>query len=103
MQAAIDKGSDLLRNRRYVEAVAVLEVACQQWPGEKQLEKLLSAAQKSAQKANERQAAEQEKIRQRVLQAATRPAAAPRKRLLVPAAVAACVLLAIGRVSCSGL
>ena len=65
MQAAIDKGSDLLRNHRYVEAAAVLEVACQQWPGEKQLEKLLSTAQKSAQKANERQAAEQEKIRQR--------------------------------------
>ena len=107
MQAAIDKGSDLLRNRRYVEATAVLEVACQQWPGEKQLEKLLSTAQKSAQKANERQAAEQEKIRQRELQqaaeqakirqrelqVATRPVAAvPRKRLLI-AAVAACLLL----------
>ena len=94
MQAAIDKGSDLLRNQRYVEAVAVLEVACQQWPGEKQLEKLLSSAQKSAQKANDRQAAEQAKIEQRMLQAATRPAVAPRKRLLVPAVVA-CVLLAV--------
>jgi serine/threonine-protein kinase len=94
MQAAIDKGSDLLRNHRYVEATALLEVACQQWPGEKQLEKLLSTAQKSAQKANDRQAAEQEKIRQRVLQVATRPAVAPRKRLLVPAVVA-CVLLAL--------
>jgi Protein kinase domain/PEGA domain len=94
MQAAIDKGSDLLRNQRYVEAVAVLEVACQQWPGEKQLEKLLSSAQKSAQKASDRQAAEQEKIEQRMLQVATRPAVAPRRRLLVPAVVA-CVLLAI--------
>ena len=94
MQAAIDKGSDLLRNQRYVEAVAVLEVACQQWPDEKQLEKLLSTAQKSAQKANDRQAAEQEKIEQRMLQVAMRPAVAPRRRLLVPAVVA-CVLLAI--------
>jgi hypothetical protein len=94
MQAAIDKGSDLLRNQRYVEAVAVLEVACQQWPGEKQFEKLLSSAQKSAQKASDRQAAEQEKIEQRMLQAATRQAVAPRRRLLVPAVVA-CVVLAI--------
>ena len=94
MQAAIDKGSDLLRNRRYVEATALLEVACQQWPGEKQLEKLLSTAQKSAQKANERQAAEQAKIRQRELQVVTRPIGAPRKRLLVPVVVA-CVLLAM--------
>ena len=94
IQAAVDKGSELLRNRRYVEAAALLEVACQQWPGEKQLEKLLATAQKSAQKANERQAAEQEKIRQRVLAAATRPTPAPRKRLLLPA-VAACVLLAV--------
>jgi hypothetical protein len=94
IEAAIDKGSELLRNNRYVEAAALLEVACQEWPGEKLLEKLLSTAQKSAQKANERQAAEQEKIRQRVLQAATRPAAAPRKRLLVPAVIA-CVLLAL--------
>ncbi len=94
MQAAIDKGSDLLLNRRYVEATAVLEVACQQWPGEKQLEKLLFTAQKSAQKENDRHAAEQEKIRQRQLQAAPRPAGAPRKRLLVYA-VAACFLLVI--------
>jgi hypothetical protein len=94
LQAAVDKGAGLLRNRRYVEAVAVLEVACQQWPGEKQLEKLLATAQISAQKANDRQVAEQEKIRQRVLQAATRPAVARRKRLLVPAIVA-CVLLAV--------
>ncbi len=94
MQAAIDKGENLLRNRHYVEAAALLEVACQQWPGEKQLEKLLATARRSAQKANDRQAAEQEKIRRRVLQAATRPAPAPRKRLLVPAIVV-CVLLAI--------
>jgi hypothetical protein len=96
IQAAIDKGSDLLRNRRYVEAAAVLEVACQQWPGEKQLERLLSTAQKSAQKANDRQALEQEKIRQRVLQAATRPAVEPRKRLLLPAVVACVVLAVVG-------
>jgi hypothetical protein len=94
VQAAIDKGAGLLRSRRYVEAAAVLEVASQQWPGQQQLEKLLATARKSAQKANDRQAAEQEKIRQRVLEAATRPAAAPRKRLLVPAVVA-CVLLAV--------
>jgi hypothetical protein len=96
MQAAMDKGQDLLRNRRYVEAAALLEVACQQWPGEKRLEKLLSGAQKSAQKLSQQQAAEQEKIRQRVLQAATRPAGAPRKRLLVPAVVACVVLAVVG-------
>ena len=94
MQAAIDKGSDLLRNRRYVEAGAVLEVACQQWPGEKQLEKLLSTAQKSAQKANDRQAAEREKIRQRELQVASRPAGVPRRRLVLPVVIG-CVLLAV--------
>jgi hypothetical protein len=94
LQAAMDKGQDLVRNRRYVEAAALLEVACQQWPGEKRLEKLLSGAQKSAQKLSEQQAAEQEKIRQRVLQAATSPARASSKRLLVPAVVG-CVLLAI--------
>jgi hypothetical protein len=122
IQAAIDKGSDFLRNHRYVEATALLEVACQQWPAEKQLEKLLATAQKSAQKANDQQAAEQEKIRQRELrqaaeqekirqrelqqaaeqakirerelQIAARPAGAPRKRLLVHAVVA-CVLLAM--------
>jgi PEGA domain len=94
VQAAIDKGSALLRSERYVEAVALLEVARQQWPAEKQIEKLLSTAQKSARKANERLAAEQEKIRQRVLQDAARPAPAPRKRLLVPAIIA-CALLAV--------
>ena len=96
MQAAIDKGTDLLRNRRYVEAAALLEVACQQWPGEKRLEKLLSSAQKSAQKANDLQAADQEKIRQRALQAATRPTGAPRKRLIVPVVVACVVLAMVG-------
>ncbi len=94
VQDAIDKGSNLLRNRRYVEAAAVLDVACQQWPGEKQLEKLLATAQKSAQKANDRLAAEQEKIRQRQVQASPRPAGTPRKRLLVPVVIA-CVLLAV--------
>jgi hypothetical protein len=94
IQAAIDKGEDLLRNRRYVEAAALLEVACQQWPGEKRLEKLLSGAQKSAQKLNEQQAAEQAKIRQRQIQAAPRPAGTPRSRLLM-GAVVGCVLLAI--------
>jgi eukaryotic-like serine/threonine-protein kinase len=96
MQAAIDKGEDLLRGRRYVEAAALLEVACQQWPREKRLEKLLSGAQKSAQKLNEQHAAEQAKIRQRQIQAAPRPAGAPRKRLLVPAVVACVVLAVIG-------
>ncbi len=94
MQAAVDKGEDLLRNRRYVEATALLEVACQQWPGEKRLEKLLASAQKSAKKLHEQQAAEQEKIRQRQIQAASRPEQTPRKRLLV-VAVLACILLAI--------
>src|SRR5580692_10177157 len=94
MQAAIDKGEDLLRNRRYVEAAALLEVACQQWPGEKRLEKLLTRAQKSAQKLSEQQAAEQAKIRQRQIQAAPRPAGTPRSRLLM-GAVVGCVLLAI--------
>ncbi len=94
MQAAIEKGEDLLRNRRYVEAAALLEVACQQWPGEKRLEKMLSRAQKSAQKLSEQQAAEQAKIRQRQIQAAPRPVGTPRSRLLVGAAVG-CVLLAI--------
>lgn len=94
LQAAVDKGEDLLRNRRYVEAAALLEVACQQWTGEKRLEKLLSRAQKSAQKLNEQQAAEQAKIRQRQIQTAPRPAATRRSRLLV-GAVVGCVLLAI--------
>jgi hypothetical protein len=96
MQAAIDKGEDLLRNRRYVEAAALLEVACQQWPGEKLLKKLLSGAQKSAQKLSEQQAAEQAKIRQRQIQAATRPAGTPRSRQLAGAVVGCVLLAAIG-------
>jgi Protein kinase domain len=96
MQAAIDKGEDLLRTRRFVEAAALLEVARQQWPGEKRLEKMLSGAQKSAQKANALQAAQQEKIKQRQVQASPRPAAAPRKRRLVPAVVACVVLAVVG-------
>jgi len=102
MQAASDKGTELLRNRRYVEATALLEVARQQWPGERQLEKLLSTAQKSAQKAaqisNDRQAAEQKKIRQRQLQVAPRPAGVPRKRLLIPAVIACLVLVVLAAV-----
>ncbi|MGC2402057.1 MAG: protein kinase [Acidobacteriaceae bacterium] len=94
IQAAIDKGEDLLRNRRYVEAAALLEVACQQWPGEKRLGKMLSGAQKSAQKLNEHQAAEQAKISQGQIQAAPRPAGTSRSRLVV-GAVVGCVLLAM--------
>ena len=55
MQAAIDKGTVLLKNRRYEEAAALLEVAGQQWPGDKQLEKLLVTARK----AIDQQAAEE--------------------------------------------
>ena len=95
IQAAIDKGSDLLRNHRYVEAVALLEVACQEWPGEKLLEKLLSTAQKSAQKASNRQAAPQERTSQPVVEAGTHPAEAPRNRLPIYVA-AACLVLVIG-------
>jgi serine/threonine protein kinase len=89
-QAAIDKGSDLLKERRYVEAVALLEVARQQWPAEKQLDKLLSTAQK----ATERQIADQEKLQQRQLRVQQHQTARPRRRLLVSLA-AVCVLLAI--------
>ncbi len=89
MLAAIEKGNDLLKNHRYVEAVALLEVARQQWPAEKQLERLLSTAQKSV----ERQTAEQHKLEQRQLQIAQRPAAKPRQRLVM-FTVFACLLLA---------
>jgi eukaryotic-like serine/threonine-protein kinase len=94
LQSAVDYGQNLLRNRRYVEAAALLEVACQQWPGEKRLEKLLAGARKSAQKLNEQQAAEQAKIRQSQIQVAPSPAGTARKRLLV-GVVLGCVLLAI--------
>jgi serine/threonine protein kinase len=90
MQSAIDKGRDLLKDRRYVEAAALLEVARQQWPAEKQLEKMLS----SAQKATERQIADQQRIRQRQLQIERPPSAKPRRRPLVFAAIAV-VLVAI--------
>ena len=92
IQAAIDKGRSLLGKHRYEEAGALLEVACQQWPQEKELEKLLSAARKSA----ERQAAEQEKSRQRKLQLAQRPAKKPRRLLLIGGVVAAVLVYARG-------
>jgi serine/threonine protein kinase len=82
IQAAVDKGDKLLRDHRYVEAAAVLEVACQQWPGEKRLVKMLAGAQKSAQKLTGQQAAEQVKIEQREVHATARPAAKPRGWLL---------------------
>jgi serine/threonine protein kinase len=91
MQAAIDKGTDLLRNRRYIEAAALLEVACQQWPREKQLETLLSRAQKST----ERQIADQQKIKQRQLQVAQRPARKPRRLLLTSSVIAFLLLVVI--------
>ena len=91
IQAAISKGKNLLGKHRYEEAAALLEVACQQWPQEKELEKMLAAARKSA----ERQAAEQEKSRQRQLQLAQRPAKKPR-RLLLLAGVVAGVLVMLG-------
>jgi Protein kinase domain/PEGA domain len=91
MQAAIDKGRDLLKDRRYVEAAALLEVARQQWPSEKQLEKLLSTAQKGT----ERQIADQQKIQQRQLQIERQPTPKPRRRLIVSAAIVV-VVVAIG-------
>ena len=91
IQAAIDKGRSLLGKHRYEEAGALLEVACQQWPQEKELEKLLSGARKSA----ERQVAEQEKSRQRQLQLAQRPAKKPRRRLLIGGVIAAVVVLGV--------
>ena len=90
LQAAIDKGTDLLKGRRFVEAGALLEVACQQWPHDQQLAKLLSAARKSVQ----RQAAEQQKMEQRQLQVAERPATRPRRILLISAAVALLLIIA---------
>ena len=86
-QAAIDKGTELLRNRRYDEAAALLEVACQQWPHEKQLEKLLSTARKSA----ERQTAEPPESREQ--QIAERQTGGPRRRLLLSAVVAALLVM----------
>jgi hypothetical protein len=91
IQAAIDKGRSLLGKHRYEEAGALLEVACQQWPQERELEKLLSAARKSA----ERQAAEQQRSRQRQLQLAQRPAKKPR-RLLIGGVIAAVLVVMLG-------
>jgi eukaryotic-like serine/threonine-protein kinase len=94
MQSAIDYAEDLLRNRRFVEASALLEVACQQWPGERRLEKLLSGARKSAQKQADHQAAEQAKIKRGQIQAEEHAAGMPRRRLLL-GVVVGCVLLAM--------
>ena len=94
MHSAIDYAEDLLRNRRFVEAAALLEVACQQWPGEKRLEKLLAGARKSAQKQTDQQAAEQAKIKRGQIQAEEHAAGMPRRRLLL-GVVVGCVLLAI--------
>ena len=91
IQAALDKGRSLLGKHRYEEAGALLEVACQQWPQEKELEKLLFAARKSA----ERQAAEQEKSRQRQLQLAERPVKKPRRLQLIGGVIAAVVVLGV--------
>ena len=77
----MDKGTGLLKNRRYEEAAALLEVAGQQWPAEKQLEKLLSSARKSI----DRQMAEQQKSRQPQLQVAQPTAGRPRRLLLISA------------------
>src|ERR1700722_547452 len=90
IQAAIDKGTDLLKGRRYEEAAALLEAASQQWPHEQQLCKLVSAARKSV----DRQAAEQQKVEQRRLQVAERPATRPRRMLLISAAVALLLVIA---------
>jgi eukaryotic-like serine/threonine-protein kinase len=91
IQAAIDKGTDLLKKGRSMEAVALLEVARQQWPGHVQLEKLLSTAQKSA----ERQIASQQKKEQRQLQVEQRPPRSPRKLLLISSVVAALLLVVV--------
>jgi serine/threonine protein kinase len=90
IQGAADKGKDLLRKHRYEEAGALLEVACQEWPQEKELEKLLSEARKSA----DRQAAQQQKIAQRQLQHAPRPLTKPRLR--IAAAVALVLVVTLG-------
>ncbi len=74
-----------------MEAGALLEVACQQWPHDQQLAKLLSAARKSVQ----RQAAEQQKMEQRQLQVAERSKPRPRRVLLISAAVGLLVILAV--------
>jgi eukaryotic-like serine/threonine-protein kinase len=90
IKAAIDKGTDLLKSRRYEEAGALLEVARQQWPEEKQLEKLLSSARKSI----DRQTSDQRKSEQARLETAQSHIARP-GRLLLLSALAASLLLAI--------
>ena len=89
IKAAIDKGNDLLRNRRYEEAGALLEVAHQQWPEEKQLEKLLSSARKSI----DRQTAEQQKAKQPPPEIAQGHIGKPRRLLLISAVVASLLLV----------
>ena len=91
LQAAIGKGTDLLRTDRFEEAVALLEVACTQWPDEKQLQKLLSTARKSA----NRQRVEQQKKTQVLGQVSEGPTRNPRKLLLISGVVAALLLLAV--------
>jgi hypothetical protein len=90
IQAAIDKGTELLKGRRFEEAAALLEAASQQWPHEQRLGKLLAAARKSV----DRQAAEQQKVEQRRIQVAERPATRPRRMLLISAAVALLLIIA---------
>ena len=92
IKAAIDKGTDLLRNRRYDEAGALLEVACQQWPAEKQLEKLLSSARKSI----ARQTAEQQKSKQPPLEIAQGHIGKPRRLVLLSAVVVSLLLVMLG-------
>jgi eukaryotic-like serine/threonine-protein kinase len=88
LQAAIDKGTELLQTNRFEEAAALLEVACTQWPDEKQLQKLLSTARKSA----NRQRVEQEKKAQALSQASEGPTRKPRKLLLISGVVASLLL-----------
>ena len=92
IKAAIDKGNALLRNRRYEEAGALLEVAHQQWPEEKQLEKLLSSARKSI----DRQTAEQQKAKQPPPEIAQGHIGKPRRLLLISAVVASLLLVMLG-------
>jgi hypothetical protein len=92
IKAAMDKGTNLLRNRRYEEAGALLEVACQQWPEEKQLEKLLSSARKSI----DRQSAEQQKSKQQQLEIAQGHIGKPRRLLLLSALAASLLLVMLG-------
>ena len=92
-QAAIDKGRELLRKRRYDEAAAVLEVAGQQWPQETQLEQLLSTARKSAERQTAEQLKKAEQLENRQRQIAERPTGRPRGRLFISAAVAALLVM----------